>query len=106
MGLGINGATIGYDTNELNDAMQRLNTEVISVAIEKMTSEMATLREQVDAVWVGQSAESFKNNMEFDKKVIIDALEKIRDEEIRGFMDQIVSNFDEIDQNLVKERSE
>lgn len=106
MGLSIDGATIGYDANELNDAMQRLNTEVISVAIEKMTSGMETLRDQVDAVWVGKSAESFKNNMEFDKKVIIDALEKIRDEEIRGFMDQIVSNFDEIDQNLVKERSE
>lgn len=106
MGLSIDGATIGYDAKELNDAMQRLNTEVISVAIEKMTSGMETLRDQVDAVWVGKSAESFKNNMEFDKKVIIDALEKIRDEEIRGFMDQIVSNFDEIDQNLVKERSE
>ncbi len=106
MGLGIGNATIGYDANELNAAMQRLNTEVISVAIEKMTSEMATLREKVDEVWAGKSAESFKNNMEFDKKVIIDALEKIRDEEIRGFMDQVVSNFDEIDQNLVKERSE
>ncbi len=104
MGLNINNATIGYDVNELQQAMTRLDIEVITEATNQMNSGMKELREQVDAVWAGQSAESFKKNMDHDKEVIIAAMHQIRDGEIKGFMNQIVNNFDEIDQNLVKER--
>lgn len=104
MGFNINSATIGYDVNELQQAMNRLDIEVITEATNQMTSAMELLRAQVDAVWAGQSAESFKKNMEHDKNVIIAAMHQIRDGEIKGFMDQIVRNFDEIDQSLVEER--
>ena len=74
MALNIEGATIGFDSNNVETALNNLNTKVIQDTIVKMNSSMSTLRDYVDSAWVGASAEQFKNNMEADKEKIAQSL--------------------------------
>lgn len=106
MGLTINNATIGYDIQELQSAINRLNIEVISETMNKMDAGMDKLFQTVDAVWAGKSAIVFKDNMQHDKDSIKKALATIRDDVIASFMQQIVDGFNDIDENIVSERSE
>lgn len=103
MALNISGADIGYDQNEVQTAINNLNTVCIADTIELMTSGMADLRTAVDAVWIGQSAESFKNNMETDKTNIINGLNDSETVISAQFAD-IISTWDDVDQNIVTER--
>lgn len=103
MALNIEGATLGYDANNVQAAFNSLNENVIAETITQMTSSMSTLREAVDAVWVGQSAEKFKENMEYDKNYIIDCLNQTK-EVLHTELNEIVNKMDEVDQNLVQGR--
>ena len=57
MALNIEGATIGFDANNVQTALNNLNTKCIGDAIRKMNDSMSELREYVDSAWVGASAE-------------------------------------------------
>lgn len=105
MALNIEGASIGFDANNVQAALNNLNTQVIEEAVNKMSSSMSTLRGYVDAVWVGASAEQFKNNMEADKVMITDSLRATFDE-LRSELFNIVNAMAEADQELVKAREQ
>ena len=105
MGLGIENATIGVDANNVQTALNNLNTNVIGEAIDKMTQGMSTLRDYVDASWVGNSAEQFKKNMESDKDKIIQELRNTFDV-LKSELNQIVNAMEEKDQEIVKARGE
>lgn len=103
MALNIEGATLGYDANNVEAAKRSLNENVIQDTITKMNQELATLRTAVDTVWVGQSAEQFKKNLEFDADYITKCLEETRDV-LNTELNEIVNKMDEVDQNLVQGR--
>ena len=105
MALNIEGATLGVDANNVQTALNNLNTYCIQETISLMNSSMASLREAVDTAWVGQSAEVFKNNMEKDKETISKALNDTY-EVLKSEMYQIVNEMEAADAELVKERSE
>ncbi len=105
MALNIEGATIGFDANNVETALSNLNTKCIQDTINKMNSSMAALRDAVDAGWQGQSAETFKNNMEKDKETISKALNDTY-EVLKSEMYQIVNEMAAADAELVKERAE
>lgn len=105
MSLNIEGATIGFDANNIEDALSNLNTQVIQQTIDKMNTEMGNLREYVDSAWVGASAEQFKTNMETDKDKVIQGLRDTYDA-LRSEMYQIVNEMSAADEELVKGRSE
>ena len=67
----IEGATIGFDQNNVATAINNLQVHVINDTITKMNESMASLREYVDNAWVDQSAEIFKENMEFEKTKLL-----------------------------------
>lgn len=105
MALNIENATIGFDANNVETALNNLNTKVIQDTITKMTSSMSTLRDYVDSAWVGASAEQFKTNMESDKEKISQSLRDTY-EVLKSEMYQIVNEMAEVDAELVKGRGE
>ena len=103
MALNIEGATLGFDANNVQAAINSLNTEVIENTKVTMNQKLSELRTAVDTIWVGASAEQFKKNMEFDVNKIcsqLDETKKILEEELYN----IVNKMGELDQNLIKGR--
>lgn len=105
MALNIENATIGFDENNVETALNNLNTKCIQDTITKMNNSMAGLREYVDSAWVGASAEQFKNNMEADKNKIAQSLQDTYDV-LKSEMYQIVNEMAAADEELVKGRGE
>ena len=103
MALNIEGATLGYDANNIRALLNDMNTNVIQETISKMGSGLGDLDSHVDEVWVGASAKNFKNNMSHDKDVIAAALRESY-VALEGELNQIVNKMDELDRNLVQER--
>lgn len=103
MALNIEQATLGYDANNVQAAFNSLNQEVIGDTITLLQQGTDKLKTATDQVWVGQSAEQFKKNIEFDADYISKCLEETRDI-LRIELDEIVNKMDEVDQNLVKGR--
>lgn len=104
MSLTIDKATVGFDRTNVTKALQNLHTECIEDTITTMDNELATLDDAVDAGWVGQSAETFKNNMRADVKMISENLRAAYNL-LESQMHQIVNNMEEVDQNLVQKRN-
>lgn len=105
MALTIQGATIGYNANEVQTAINNLNTKVVRETINTMNRKLSDLRRVVDSAWVGQSAEQFKKNMQADVSRISKGLEdaaEILQQELR----EIINKMDEMDQGLVQKRGE
>ena len=103
MALNIEGATIGFDANNVETALNNLNTRCIQDAITRMNNSMQGLRDYVDSAWVGSSAEQFKTNMETDKEKIAQSLQDTY-EVLKSEMYQIVNEMSAADEALVKGR--
>lgn len=103
MALSIQGATQGVDANEVQAALNAIHNVVILEAENTMRSQMTSLRDATDAVWVGQSAEVFKENMATDMEDICKAL----DEAYKGVETEFKNtqnSFFEMDENLIERR--
>lgn len=103
MALNIEQATLGYDANNVQAAFNSLNQEVIGNTIVLIQQGISGLREATDQIWVGQSAEQFKKNMDYDADFISKCLEDTRDV-LRTELDEIVNKMDEVDQGLISGR--
>lgn len=105
MALTIEGASIGFDESNVQTALNNINAKMITEASNKMDNSMSGLRDYVDSAWVGQSAETFKNNMEADKKVIQQAL-KDTYEALKTEIYQIMQEMADVDNALITKRGE
>ena len=76
MALNIEGATVGYDSEGVNDLLNQIKADVIEDAKTKLKESESTLTEALDAIWQGKSEETFKSNMHADVLVVCDALDK------------------------------
>ena len=103
MALTIQSATEGVDANEVQAALNAIHTAVILDAQNTMRTQMSTLRTEVDNVWVGKSAEVFKENMETDMNEIIKALDESY-KNVESMFHQVTNNFKEFDENLIQKR--
>lgn len=103
MALTIEGATIGYDENNVQTALNNLNRVVIQDAINEMNSAMDDLYTAVNDAWVGNSAEAFKDNMQYDKNTICTGLNESY-QVLENEMNQIVNEMSNVDENLVERR--
>ena len=105
MALNIENATIGFDANNVQTALNNLNTKCIQDTIVKMNNSMQSLRDYVDSAWVGVSAEQFKTNMESDKEKISQSLRDTYDI-LKSEMYQIINEMAAADEELVKGREQ
>lgn len=103
MALTIDNATIGYNGDNVETALNNLKTKCIEDTIEKMKGSMEKLNGWVSDAWVGASAEQFKENMEADRKEVEDNL-KATYEELENKIHDIVKSMATIDEELVERR--
>ncbi len=103
MALNINKATIGYDQNELHNALKEIQTEVIQKTCDALDTNISELESAIDEVWVGQSADNFKKNLENDVSKIQMALQSAY-YALTSQFNQIITGMAEVDNNLVERR--
>ncbi len=103
MALNIEGATIGYDADNVEKALNNLEVNCINATIDKMNSSMSTLFDAVNAAWVGVSANQFMENMSYDKDQVVQALRETYDV-LKGEIDDIVAKMAAMDEDLVEAR--
>ena len=99
--LNIEQAGIGYDTAGISNFLNKLNLDVIDDLVSKLHNNIGPLREAVDQVWVGQSANAFKEKLERDSETMIQTLEGIKDD-VKAEFAQIAQNVDNYDSAIAE----
>ena len=103
MAIDISKATIGYDEEGINTALNNIWARVIREAQDLMDKDHQKLVTAVDNCWKGESAEKFKKNMEADKNSVKTGLGQsysvLADE-----LQVIGAAISKIDKELIKER--
>lgn len=102
--LNIEKATLGYDANNIQKLLNRINSDVIFAAQRDLRQNLADLRSATDEVWVGHSALQFKSNMDSDVDKVCAALDATF-EVLKGQLNDIVNKMDTDDKNLVARRN-
>ena len=101
MALNIDQANIGYDTVGIQEFINSLNLEVITELTQEMDAQIPKIREVVDQVWVGQSANAFKEKLERDTSIMKQTLETLK-EDVEGQFAQIAKNIDNYDSAIAE----
>ena len=96
MTLQISGSTIGYDVNGMQKLINDINVDVIPVACKTIRNESQKVRTTLDTVWVGASAEAFKDKIERDTTSLCNALVQLG-EEITNELNNVGSNVEDYD---------
>ncbi len=97
------GATVGYDEAAVKALVKEVKVNVIDAAVKEMNSGLKTLNDKIDEIWVGQSANIFKQNMSKDVKAITTAMTKAK-AVFETEMDAIEKAMANIDNAAVKKR--
>ena len=103
MALNIEGATIGFDANNLQSTLNHIQNNCVNNAKNALKRNMDTLRSAVDDCWVGQSAETFKSNMQHD----VDAICKQLDDAyaaLKGVFQDVQNQYAALDEGLIQGR--
>jgi len=104
MALTLEGASIGVDANGVTALINDINTQVVEETCNKLDSGLGDLHAAVDAVWVGKSAENFKANLETNANNIKQCINDTK-EELVAVLNEIVQNFNQMDEELVTKYS-
>ena len=103
--LGITNATQGYDASGIIKYIEAIRANLIEKAIIKMREGEIQVKEAVDSVWVGKSADIYKTNLDHDVNEICKALT-----EAQHVLNQSIwhaaSHIKTIDENIVKKRGD
>ena len=99
--LNISSANLGYDVVGMNQLINDVNTQCVVPACASLRREANNLRQTIDTVWVGKSAEAFKDKVTRDTETVCTTLEKVG-EMIRNQMNNAGSNVEEYDQEIAR----
>lgn len=99
MALNIENASFGYDANNLQQAINNLNTKCVTSTIASIKTGLAELRRSVDAAWAGQSAEKFKTKMEEDADIVSKAIEEAG-ESVIASLKSYLGSLAEVDESI------
>ncbi len=99
--LNISSANIGYDVVGMNQLINDVNTQCVVPACASLRREANNLRQTIDTVWVGKSADAFKDKVTRDTETVCTTLEKVG-EMIRNQMNNAGSNVEEYDQEIAR----
>lgn len=103
MGLTIEGASIGYDSNAKTTTLNNIHNNCVEHTKSALRTQLDTLRTAVNACWVGQSAENFKSNMDYDVNEICKGLDDAYQSLVAAF-DKAEAGLAETDQQLIQPR--
>lgn len=99
VGLSIEGATIGYDSVELTNCINNINTYIVNEIISTINRSVPEIRNTVDTVWSGRSADAFKNRFQYDSRTVVETLLSMKNI-MESNLAQIGANVDEYDQAI------
>lgn len=99
MALTIDGATHGYDANNVQTLKNNINVKCVSETVAAINLGLTTLRTEVDNAWVGASAEKFKEKMEQDANEVSKAIQTAGEQCI-SFIDGTVGQMAEVDESI------
>ena len=103
MALNIDGASIGYDENQMASTLNHVHNNCVIATKNALRANLAQLRQEVHACWVGQSANNFMDNMEHDVDEICKGLDAAY-EGLEAEFKKVLAGLAEIDQELVEKR--
>ena len=103
MALGIDGATIGYDQNQMLATLNNVHNNCVNRTKTALRTNLEQLRLEVHACWVGKSAETFMSNQEHDIEVICNGLDAAYDG-LEAEFKKVIAGLAEIDQQLIQSR--
>lgn len=99
MALNIEGATHGYDSNNVQNLINHINVKCVSDTISALNLGISTLRSEIDNAWVGASAEKFKEKVENDANEVSKAIEQAGQTCV-DFINSTVSKMAEVDNSI------
>jgi uncharacterized protein YukE len=95
MGLDIQTSHIGYDANNLQSLIDKIQTELIIDAINKIMEGVTTLEEHMPDYWVGDSADAFREKLDNDSqklKLAFEDIYKSLESEIKQMMANVANS--------------
>ena len=102
MTLNISGATSGYDVNGMQALITEVNTQCVVPACASLRRDVNEVRSTIDQVWVGASAEAFKNKLSDDTETMCQTLEEVG-KQIQEQLNNAGSNVEEYDDALAQQ---
>lgn len=102
--FGISGATVGYDKSNVKTMMKQIKANMITKAADELKKGRTELNNAVDAIWAGESATVFKNNLKSDTEQISKALNESYSV-LESTVNSIVNEMSKVDKAVVKKRS-
>ena len=102
MALTIEGATVGYDVNGMQDLINEVNTGCVVPACASLRKDVGMVRSTIDSVWVGASAEAFKTKLSNDTEDMCRTLTEVGDQ-IREQLNNAGSNVEQYDSDLAEQ---
>lgn len=103
MALNIEGATVGYDENNMVSTLNHVHNDCVVAAKTALKNNLSKLNDTVNACWVGKSADIFKQNMEHDVEEICKGLDAAY-EGLEAEFKKVIAGLSEIDQQLIEKR--
>lgn len=103
MALTIEGASHGYDENNMVTTLEHVHNNCVQEAKTALRNNLAQLNNSVNDCWVGQSAETFKQNMNHDVEEICKGLDAAY-EGLEAEFKKVLAGLSEIDQELIEKR--
>lgn len=99
MALNIERATEGYDSSNLGTLKDEIKTSCIDPAVSQLKVELETLKTAIDEIWVGDSANRFKDKME---KHVESAQRQMKEKrnEIDSFLEGVIGQLRSVDENI------
>ena len=95
MGLDIQTSHIGYDENNLQSLIEKIQTELINDAINKIMEGVTTLEGNMPDYWVGDSADAFREKLDNDSqklKLAFEDIYKSLESEIKQMMANVANS--------------
>jgi uncharacterized protein YukE len=104
MALEIEGATVGYDVSGIKSLKDDIRANVVEKATTDLRTHVKDLEDAVDEIWAGNSAKTFKDNMQKDVQAVIAAMEAGL-AALESEINQVAKRMQEIDDNLIKKKA-
>lgn len=101
MGLSILNSSVGYDTIGLQDLIKDIKIDIIPNVVTSIRNQKNSVRDSINSVWVGSSAEAFKSKLDNDSEVLCNALNNLTGA-IEANINVVGSNVEEIDAEISK----
>ena len=103
MAVSLDNLTIAYEGSRVSALLSKIKAEVITKASTEVKRGADDLKDSIDTFWDGESADTFKKNIDTDTQNISKALDKLYDT-LEAEINTVAGRMHEVDEQLINER--